>query len=197
MLNVPCDASSHISIAEANERAEQLMEANDLVSATCWLRIGAKQGDAEAEGSLATILYRGIGVPVNVPEAAIWAEKASAQNYFLGEHVMSLMYASGNGKPKDPAKAEFWRARYEKDKLASERAQQQAQEAQRQRAQAQAQQNQEAGMLMLQLLLGAFSADSDSRGSTFGPNRYDENKSGCAAGYSSACARIGGTPPPE
>jgi Sel1 repeat len=197
LLHIPCDASSNVSVEEANERAEQLMEANDLVNAVCWLRISATQGDAEAQGALASILYRGVGVPVNLREAAIWADKAAAQGDFLGEHVLSNMYAKGDAKPKDPSKAESWRAKYEKDKLAYDRAQEQAKEAQRQRAQAQAQENVVAGILMWQLLLGAFSADSDSRSSTFGPNRYDENKSGCAAGYSSACARIGETPPSE
>lgn len=197
-LKVPCDASSHISIEKASERAEQLLEADDLIHATCWMRIGATQGDAGAQGALASILYRGIGVPVDIHEAALWAEKAAAQGDFLGEHVLSNMYAKGDGKPKDPAEAEYWRAKYEKDKLAHDRAEEEAKEAQRQRAQAQAQQNAEAGVLMLQLLLGAFSVDSESHSSSgFGPNRYGEYQSGCAAGYSSACARIGGTPPPE
>jgi TPR repeat protein len=179
MLDVPCDASANISIAQAEERAEQLMEVGDLANATCWLRIGASQGDAAAQGALASILYRGVGVPVNIREASLWAEKAAAQNDFLGDHVLSNMYAKGDGKPKDPAKAEYWRARYEKDKLTSERAQQQAQEAQRQRAQAQAQQNQEAGVMMLQLLLGAFSADSES------PRK---SSIVCSAGYGYICA---------
>jgi hypothetical protein len=131
MLIIPCDASSRVSISEARERAEQLLEANDLTTATCWMRIGASQGDAEAQGALASILYRGVGVPVNIREAAVWAEKASTQGDFLGEHVLSNMYARGDGEPKDPAKAEHWRARYEKDRLAHDRAQQQAAEAQR------------------------------------------------------------------
>ena len=195
-LKVPCDASSHISIEKASERAEQLLEADDLIHATCWMRIGATQGDAGAQGALASILYRGVGVPVNIPEAALWAEKASAQNYYLGEHVLSNMYASGVGKPKDPAKAEFWRARYEKDKLAHDRAEEEAKEAQRQRAQAQAQQNWDAHMLMMKLVVGVFSADSESQSSSgFGPNRYEQLKAGCAGGSSNACAQSGGTPP--
>ena len=180
MLTIPCDASSRVSIEEASERAEQLLEADDLTTATCWMRIGATQGDAGAQGALASILYRGVGVPVNIREAAVWAEKASAQGDFLGEHVLSNMYSKGDGKPKDPAKAEFWRARYEKDKLAHDRAEQQAREAQQQRAQAQAQQNAEAGALMLQLLLGAFSVDSES------PRR---SSMGCTAEYASVCAQ--------
>jgi hypothetical protein len=107
------------------------------------------------------------------------------------------MYAKGDGKPKDPAKAAFWRERYEKDKLAYERAQQQAQEAQRQRVQAEVQQNQEAGVLMLQLLLGAFSADSDrNRSGPDGLDRYNGFKSACEEGYFNACGQIG-APPPE
>jgi hypothetical protein len=179
-LKVPCDASSHISIEKASERAEQLLEAGDLIHATCWMRIAATQGDAEAQGALASILYRGVGVPVNMHEAALWAEKASAQGDFLGEHVLANMYAKGDGKPKDPAKAEYWRAKYEKDKLAHDRAQQQAQEAQRQRAQAQAQQNREAGVLMMQLLLGAFSVDSET------PRK---SSMVCSAAYAAVCAQ--------
>ena len=182
-LNVPCDASSHISIEKAKERAEQLMEADDMSTAKCWLRIGATQGDAEAQGMLASILYRGIGGPVNVLEAAIWAEKSSAQNYFLGEHVLALMYASGNGKPKDSAKAAFWKDKYEKDKLALDRVQQQAQDAQRQRAQAQAQHNAAAGLFMMQLFLGAYSGDSDGGHSEAWLNARDW----CNGGNRSAC----------
>ena len=196
ILNIPCDASSRVSIAEASERAEQLLEADDLTTATCWMRIGATQGDAQAQGALASIMYRGVGVPVNIPEAALWAEKASAQNYYLGEHVLSNMYASGVGKPKDPAKAEFWRARYEKDELANDRAEQQAQEARQQRVQAQAQQNWDAHVMMLKILLKAFSVDSDNGSSSASwPNRYEQLKAGCAGGSSNACAQSGGTPP--
>jgi hypothetical protein len=196
LINIPCDASSHVSINEAHARAEQFMELDDMASAACWLRIGARQGDAEAQGMLASTLYKGIGVPVNIPEAAIWADKSSAQNNFLGEHVLSLMYANGKGKPKDPAKAEFWKARYERDKLANERAQQQAQEAGRQRAQAQVQQNIAEGFLILRLFVGAFSGDSDSRSSSSGLDRYEGLKAGCAGGSSNSCAQIG-APPPE
>lgn len=159
------------------------MEADDMSNAACWLRIGATQGDAEAQGMLASILYRGIGVPVNLPEAAIWAEKSSAQNYFLGEHVLALMYASGNGKPKDSAKAAFWKDKYEKDKLALDRAQQQAQEAGRQRAQAQAEHNLAAGLRMMKLFLGAYSGDSDGGHSEAWLNARDW----CNGGDRSAC----------
>lgn len=197
LVNIPCDTSSHVSIREAGARAGQLMELDDMASATCWLRIGAKQGDAEAQGMLASVLYRGIGVPVNIPEAAIWAGKSSAQNNFLGDHVLWLMYANGKGKPKDPAKAEFWKAKYERDKLADDQARQQAQEAERQRNQAQAQHNAAAGLFMLQLFLGAFSGDSDhSSGSADGLDRYNGIKSACEGGSSNACGQIG-APPPE
>jgi hypothetical protein len=194
LVNIPCDASSSVSIAQADARAEQLMELDDMASASCWLRIGAKQGDAEAQGMLASVLYRGIEVPVNIPEAAIWADKSSAQNNYLGDHILWLMYANGKGKPKDPAKAEFWRARYEKDKLASERAEEQAKEAQRQRAQAQAQQNAVAGLFMLQLFLGAFSGDSDRSGSNPSAvvDRINGMKENCANG-----GYCGGYSPPS
>jgi hypothetical protein len=197
LLHIPCDASSNVSVEEANERAEQLMEANDLVNAACWLRISATQGDAEAQGALASILYRGVGVPINLGEAAIWADKAAAQGDFFGEHVLSNMYAKGDAKPKDPAKAESWRAKYVKDKLAYDRAQEQAKEAQRQRAQAQAQENAVAGMMMLQLLLGAFSADSDSPRSGSNVNGYNGTVMACHQGTAAACASIGEAPPNE
>jgi hypothetical protein len=197
MLIIPCDASSRISIGEARERAEQLLEANDLPTATCWMRIGATQGDAEAQGALASIFYRGVGVPVNIPEAALWAEKASAQGDYLGEHVLSNMYAKGDAKPKDAAKAEYWRAKYEKDKLAHDRAEEEVKEAQRQRAQAQAQQTEEAGILILKILVGAFSADSDSGGGRRPDalDRYNGIKAACAGGSSNACGQIGAAPP--
>ncbi|WP_263374492.1 tetratricopeptide repeat protein [Granulicella aggregans] len=197
LLHIPCDASSRVSVAEASERAEQLLEANDLTTAICWMRIGATQGDAGAQGALASIFYRGVGVPVNIREAALWAEKASAQGNYLGEHVLSNMYAKGDAKPKDAAKAEYWRAKYEKDKLAHDRAEEEAKEAQRQRAQAQAQQNEEAEILLLRLLVGAFSADSDSGGGMPRNNGYGQSVTACHQGFALACGRVGEAPPPE
>lgn len=198
IANIPCDASTLVPTQQAAERAESLIEASNPAKATCWLRIAAKQGDSEAQGVLAAILYKGIGVPVNLPEAAVWAQKASAQNYYLGERVLYLMYESGQGKPKDSAKAEYWRAKAQQDKLASVMAEQEEQEQARQRAVAQGRQNAQAGFTMLGLLLRAFSTDSDSSQSS-GPDgldRYNGLKDACGLGDSQACNQIG-APPPE
>jgi len=60
---------------------------------------------------------------------------------------------------------------------------------------------QEQSMLMLLLLGAALFGDSPSAGSSSsgsivgGPNRREEYQAGCAAGYSSACARIGESAP--
>jgi hypothetical protein len=157
--NIPCNASTRVSAEEAEERGERMIEADDLVTAACWFRIGAKLGDSGSQGTLSAILY---GVPADIPEAVVWAEKSSAQGDYEGEHTLALMYANGRGKPKDSAKAQYWASKSATDKQAFIDAIKRKQEALQLSAQAQTQQTMAIGWMIMELVSGAFSADSES-----------------------------------
>jgi hypothetical protein len=208
--NVSCTSTSRVSADEALERGVQAVQAKNAVTGSCWLRISARQGNANAQGFLAAILYRGVGVPVNRPEAVVWAQKASEQGNYVGERCLSLIYGNGDGLPKDPSKAEYWRAKAEQDKLASiqaeqkvederKREQQAIQLAMARQSQAQFRQNLQ-GVIMFGLILGAIAGDSDSSGGSRHPDgldRYNALKESCADGFTSSCNLIGSAPPSD
>lgn len=159
-----CDAQVTAPAALATENGVQAMERKQRTIGLCWFRIAAAQGDSLAEGALATIYYRGLGVPVNYAEAFKHASKsADAQNY-LGEDCLYLIYLNGNGVPKNPEKAEFYRQLSERDKRLAEQAEQMENQrlaAQRQQ-QANAQQQQMQGALSLfSLFFGGSGGSSD------------------------------------
>jgi hypothetical protein len=169
--------------SQATQRATLALEAKKNDTAACWLRIGANQGDADAEGMLAVLLYKGLSGPPDYPEAFSWAKKAADQGNYLGERCLSLMYASGQGVAKDAAQAQTWGAKAEQAKAALILAEQQAQEQRQQQmhqrqVQAQAQQSQQqfrdnmGRLLMLGLLFGSM----DGEGS-------DTSSGSCTAGY--------------
>jgi TPR repeat protein len=94
----------------------------------CWMRIAAGTGNASAQGILATLLYEGVGIPVNLAEAADLAKKSASQGSFIGEGCLSLIYETGQGLPTDFDKAQFWRAKAEEDKLTAQQAEQREQQ---------------------------------------------------------------------
>jgi hypothetical protein len=161
--NVACAPSLYQgSGLEATARAEQSIELKKLDVAACWLRIGANKGNANAEGMLAAVLYKGLAGPPSYSDALTWAQKAAEQDNYFGDRVLSLIYENGRGVTKDDWQAKFWNMKAERDKSAVLLAEQQAQERQRQqqaqRVQAQQSQQQKqnlGGLLMLGLIFGA------------------------------------------
>jgi len=123
--DIPCDSPYTIPPKEAADRGVMAIEAHQAETGACWLRRAANAGNAAAEGMLATLEYKGMGVPVNLPEAANLAQKSARQGNYLGERCLSLLYANGQGLPKDAAKAEYWRAKAVKDKSVSDEAERQ------------------------------------------------------------------------
>jgi hypothetical protein len=200
---VPCDAQFHGSAAEAAARGAQALDANNLKPAACWLRIGADGGDTDAEGTLAAMLYHGLGVPSSYEQALPLARKAATQNNYLADRCLSLMYGKGQGVPKDPEQEQFWNAKADRDKAAALLAEQQRREIDRQQAQRiQAQQTQLArqfnwnvgAVLVLGALFAAMASDSggsaggDENGiDGFSYRKYQENKQDCAQGYGMGC----------
>jgi hypothetical protein len=126
---VPCNAQSRATADEALQRGMEAMTAKRQDVGICWLRLSAKQGNATAQGSLAVFFFRGIGVPVDLPEALAMAKGASAQNNFLGDQCLALMYESGQGVPQDAAAAAQWRSKAQQDQQAEMRRRQTSQQA--------------------------------------------------------------------
>lgn len=104
-----CDAQVTATVAQAVENGAQAMDRKKWAMGLCWFRIAAAQGDHLGEGALATIYYKGLGVPVDYKEAMKFATlSANARNY-VGEDCLYLIYLNGSGVPKNPDKAEMYR----------------------------------------------------------------------------------------
>jgi TPR repeat protein len=175
--------------------------------AACWGKMGADAGDANAQGLLATLYYKGVGVPVSFPNALNWARKAVTQDNFLGERCLSRMYATGSGVPKDAEQAKLWNDKADHHLAALLQADQQAHEQARQKTiqsvQAMQQQsnqpnNELAGAALLFMLWGAM-GDTDSGGSPGTASRGEStdqmlrrsDRTQCIGGYDAACQRLG------
>jgi hypothetical protein len=126
--SIPCDSKYSISPAEAADRGVMAITGHDAQGGACWLRMAADAGNVPAQGMLAALDYKGMGVAVNLPEALDLARKAARQGSYLADRLLSLMYGNGEGVPKDPAKADYWRTKADQDKLAADRDTQQEQQ---------------------------------------------------------------------
>jgi TPR repeat protein len=71
-------------------------------------RLGAEQGNAEAQTKLGHLYFYGRGVPQDYAEAVRWFQKAADQGYAKGEDDVGAMYYYGNGVPQDYAQALAW-----------------------------------------------------------------------------------------
>jgi TPR repeat protein len=71
-------------------------------------RIGAMQGNAEAQTSLSRLYYYGWGVPQDYAEAAQWLRKAADQGYARAEAGLGTIYYEGHGVPQDYVQAAVW-----------------------------------------------------------------------------------------
>jgi len=68
----------------------------------------AEIGVAEAQHRLAVMYQNGLGVSVNLPEAANWMKKSAENGYDLALHGMGFMYLEGEGVEKDINEAVQW-----------------------------------------------------------------------------------------
>ncbi len=168
-----CDAQATATTAQAIENGVQAMDRKKRTIGLCWFQIAAAQGNPLAEGALATIYYRGLGVPVDYAEALKHATKSAAAKNYLGEDCLYLIYLNGNGVPKNPEKAEMYRQLAERDKLLAE--QEDKLEAQKLAAQRQQQADQQQGQMQ-----GIFSL-LDLFGSSE-PKEPKKSSIGCAPG---------------
>ncbi len=126
---VSCENANpaHIGGEEAFYRSNAYFELKDLATANCWLRIGAMQGNARAQGAYAYALLHGRGIQQDIREAMVWAEKGAAQGEPYSEYNLATIYSMqpfGAGmaqaqellqkyKQHDPAQPylqEFWQS---------------------------------------------------------------------------------------
>jgi len=81
----------------------------DYIGAVAWLRKSALAGNGEAQCELGFLYQTGsIGQgppPPDPKDAAPWYAQAAAQGNACGEFALGELYASGQGVPKDAAKA--------------------------------------------------------------------------------------------
>jgi TPR repeat protein len=67
----------------------------------------ADHGDAEAQFSLGVKFAQG-GAAQDYAQAAQWYLKAADQSHSLAQFNLGIMYASGQGVPRDEAKSKVW-----------------------------------------------------------------------------------------
>jgi TPR repeat protein len=79
----------------------------------------ALAGDAAAQWGLADSYFRGMGVPRNLEEAAIWYRRAAEQGLAQPQYALGLMYATGTGVAKDGNQAARWLRRAAEQGLAA------------------------------------------------------------------------------
>lgn len=75
-----------------------------------WLSI-AVQGDLAAMRNLAHLLQNGIGVEVNVEQAAIWYSRAAKRGLTSAQVNLAALFHEGNGVPQDYKLAAQWYAK--------------------------------------------------------------------------------------
>jgi TPR repeat protein len=90
---IPCEEGNpaHVSGEDAYYRGEAYFLLNDLTTANCWLRLGAMEGNGNAQSQYAHSLLFGRGVPKDVKQGKMWAEKSANQHNAYGE--MNLVAA--------------------------------------------------------------------------------------------------------
>jgi hypothetical protein len=71
-------------------------------------RLGAEQGNAEAQTKLGHLYYYGRGVPKSYSESVRWFKKAADQGYAKGQDDFGSMYYYGEGVPQDYTIALVW-----------------------------------------------------------------------------------------
>jgi TPR repeat protein len=79
-----------------------------LKEALKWLRLAAKQGQADAQLSLGAALFYGEGTNKDWGEALRWYRKAAKQGNSSAQFNIGHMYRCGEGLPKDWNLAIHW-----------------------------------------------------------------------------------------
>jgi TPR repeat protein len=68
----------------------------------------AKQGQVEAQFTLAEAYYFGKGTGKNLQQALFWYERAAQQGHLKAQRALGAMFELGQGTAKEPKKAAYW-----------------------------------------------------------------------------------------
>jgi uncharacterized protein len=90
-----------------DSRARHAWATRDDVEATVWFRKAAFQGFPRAQVNLGFVLEK-TGRLAARKEAARWYGCAAEQGFAAGQHHLARHYETGDGMPRDLAKAVFW-----------------------------------------------------------------------------------------
>ena len=96
VADVPCDPGNptHVSGVDAFRRGNAYYLMHDLPTANCWYHAGAVEGDGDAQSSYAYSLLRGRGIPQDVKEAKVWAQRSAEQHNPFGEYNLATLIAT-------------------------------------------------------------------------------------------------------
>jgi hypothetical protein len=97
------------NVDEASRESQASLAAGDIASNTCWIRLGALQGNPDFQLMFAQSLLMGSGVPQDSRQAFEWAQKAARQGSEDAQLMLAHMYADAVGVNRDPAKSQYWR----------------------------------------------------------------------------------------
>ena len=78
----------------------------------------AKQGQVEAQFTLAEAYYFGKTTGKNLRQALFWYEKAALQGHSKAQWTLGAMYWRGQGTAKEPKKAAYWYQKFAEQGLA-------------------------------------------------------------------------------
>ena len=85
----------------------EYQKGNYVAAARLW-RLGAEQGDADAQTSLGTMYENGQGVSKDEVTAASWHRKSAEQGNPPAQLFLGIMYDNGRGVPQDYVLAHMW-----------------------------------------------------------------------------------------
>lgn len=80
-------------------------ETKNFTEAAKWFRKLAEAGNPYAQGNLANLHYKGLGVERDWKEAAVWYRKAAESGNAEAQVNLAAMYRDGEGVPQDFAEA--------------------------------------------------------------------------------------------
>lgn len=93
-----------MSLAQALAAFQQ----GDYASALPGFEFYAAQGSAVAQNHLAAMYQNGLGVAIDLPQAAAWYLKSASQGNANGQYRVGRAYEQGLGVPVNPALARYW-----------------------------------------------------------------------------------------
>lgn len=101
-----CGARLQRHLGEMFKKGQNIDQ--DLSEAARWYELSAKQGDADAQFSIAFMYDQGQGVSQCDELAAMWYQKAAEQGDAAAQNNLGLMYDNGRGVEQNPREARRW-----------------------------------------------------------------------------------------